>query len=97
MNLKFFVTAISYHPENNIPSVFIHIKNFTGKPATNTPQLLDSHTDMKKIVSDMLQESIKDHQTTLMISLSEYHKWGVRVGDVIDVGLQISNRGEISQ
>jgi len=96
LKLKFFVIAISHNPENTTPSVFIHLKNYTEKISPKEPPLFDSKDDMKKAVLNMIKDANKEHQTSFMITLDEYQKWGVRVGDIIDSEMSIANNGEIT-
>jgi hypothetical protein len=97
MKVEFFIEAIYYHPENPTPSVVIAVKNKIESLAPEEPIFADSRSDMKKILKDLFMDSVKTHKTSFMVTLEEYRKSGMMVGDRLEIEMTIKNNGEITQ
>ena len=97
MKIEFFIEAIYYHPENPTPSVVIAVKNKIESLAPGEPVFMDSSTNMKKILKDLFMDSVKTHKTSFVVSLEEYRKSGMMVGDRLEIDMVIRNNGEITQ
>lgn len=94
MKLKFMVDSIHSHGNPKKPSVRIFITNKLNGSGPVTKAIVKRSEDIAKIIMGLVEESMEQYHTSFILTLQQCKTSGIAVGDIIEMDIQIKNKGD---